>query len=49
MSAVLPVVVPVQAWSFVGFSIGMPIAGGTPRAYQREPLRRCLIVPSTRR
>jgi hypothetical protein len=35
-------VAPAKAWSFAGVSIGMPIAGGTPRACKREPQCRCL-------
>jgi hypothetical protein len=31
----LQTVVPAKAWSFAGVSIGMPIAGETPRACQR--------------
>jgi hypothetical protein len=38
-------VVPAKAWSFAGVSIGMPIAGGTPRACQREPQRRSRFSP----
>jgi hypothetical protein len=30
-------VIPADAGSFAGVSIGMPIAGGTPRAFKREP------------
>jgi hypothetical protein len=39
----LQFVVPAKARSFAGVSIGMPIAGGTPRACQREPQCRCLV------